>query len=33
LEEVAAVQAEVDDDELTKAIKAVKIAVKTRGRF
>jgi hypothetical protein len=29
LEEVAAVQAEVDDDELTKAIEVVKVTVRT----
>jgi hypothetical protein len=33
LEEVAAVQVEVDDDALTKAIKAVKIIVRTSSRL
>ena len=32
LEEVAAVQAEVDDDALTKAIKSVKCTVRSSGR-
>jgi hypothetical protein len=32
LGKVAAVQVEVDDDALTKAIKAVKVAVRTSGR-
>jgi hypothetical protein len=33
LEEVAAVQAEVDDDALTKAIEAVKVTVRTSSRI
>jgi hypothetical protein len=33
LEEVAAVQAEVDDDALTKAIEAVKVTVRTSSRL
>jgi transcriptional regulator NrdR family protein len=33
LEEVAAVQAEVDDDALNRAIEAVKVTVRTSGRL
>jgi len=33
LEEVAAVQVEVDDDALTRAIEAVKATVRTSGRL
>ena len=33
MEEVAALQAEVDDNELTKAIRVVKVTVRTSSRL